>query len=324
MQDCCLDARVDTCHSSTEPESQPERGDDDKPSEPDGEALWEETPVTLCIAAACEESGEPRIVTCTDWKAENPLGTADTADKFRKLRTGWIALMAGKRSRTREFADVFERHLRNKEITRDNALTVMKDGAWIHANSLREEYCHIRWGMDYGEFREWCTKLSPVIAKSYLDELKSIRFGASLIVAGFVLSEEGKPEPLICHISQQESEIRIEEEFAAIGEGRVVAIPPLLRREYDSDVPLAKAVYMVYEAKRLAEIIGSVGESTSVDVLYPDGTLKSFTDEAYNYYDGLLKDFGPKSRITNVEFKKGFLRPFDEDESEKGKKKKSR
>jgi len=91
-----------------------------------------------------------------------------------------------------------------------------------------------------------------------------------------------------------------------------------LRREYDwEETSLSKAIYYLYEAKTLAEIIDSVGASTSIDILYPDGTLKSLKKEGYDYYEELLKEFGPKPRVTNVDWKDEYLGPFEDEEKKK-------
>lgn len=128
--------------------------------------------------------------------------------------------------------------------------------------------------------------------------------------------DDGDPCPLIFKMTQATSEVTHEEHFGAIGEGVSVAVPPLLRREYDwEETSLGKAIYYLYEAKTLAEIIDSVGPSTSLDVLYPSGELKSATNAGYDYCDELLKKFGPKPRVTGIEWKDEYLGPF-EDESE--------
>jgi hypothetical protein len=61
--------------------------------------------------------------------------------------------------------------------------------------------------------------------------------------------------------------------------------------------------------------IDSVGPSTSLDVLYPNGELKSVTKSGYDYFDDLLRRFGPKPKATGVKLREEYLGPF-EDESE--------
>jgi len=278
----------------------------------DIEELVGGTRMTLCIAAACVEKKEPRIVTCIDWKATTTFGSSETFDKFQKLGKGWIALMAGKASRARELTSAISRVLKTQEITASNLRDVVTIGAATHGRNLKEEYCLMRLGMNYDKFLEW-TKENQTIAEPYMDQITSLKLGASVLVAGFVNDEEGKPHPAICKVSQQSSEVTIETHFGAIGEGASIAIPPLLRREYDwEETQLGKAIYYLYEAKTLAEIMDSVGPATSVDVLYPDGELKSLMDAGYDYCGDLLKQFGPKPRVTGVAWKDEYLGPFED------------
>lgn len=272
--------------------------------------------MTLCIAGACTEKKEPRIISCTDWKATTPFGSSQTFDKFHVLKPGWIALVAGKASRAKEMVAAITKVFKDdKDITADSAIPLVKVAIALHAQNLRAEYCGFRFGMTYEDFQKWCREVNPVLAKPYVDELTQIKFGASLLVAGFVKGEKGKPCPLICKVSNQTSEVTLEGHFGAIGEGVSIAVPPLLRREYDwEETSLPRAIYYLYEAKTLAEIIDSVGPSTSIDVLYPDGTLRSLETEGYKYYDDLLKQFGPKPRVTGIEWNDSYLGPFDADE----------
>jgi hypothetical protein len=51
--------------------------------------------MTVCIAAVCQQSGEPRIVICADTRLESPgVGAADSMLKMLPLGYGWIALLA--------------------------------------------------------------------------------------------------------------------------------------------------------------------------------------------------------------------------------------
>lgn len=271
--------------------------------------------MTLCIAAACLEKKNPRIVTCTDWKATTELGSSDAFDKFKRLRPGWVALLAGKASRAKEMVAALSGVMnREGDVTSDNAVMLVKRAAAMHARNLKEEYCALRFGMDYEAFKEWCTKAQPALAKPYMDEVTQIKWGASLLVAGFVLDGKRESVPLILKMNQKTSEVTHEEHFGVIGEGFSVAVPPLLRRDYDwEETQIGKAIYYLYEAKMLAEIIDSVGPSTSIDVLYPNDEIRSLTDSGYDYCQELLKQFGPKPRVTGVRLKEEYLGPFEEE-----------
>jgi hypothetical protein len=287
-----------------------------EPTEENFEALAGGTRMTLCIAAACIDKKQPRIVTCTDWKSTTALGSSQTFDKFKKIKPGWVALVAGKASRAKEMVACVTEVLNSQDVTSANVVTLIKRAAATHARNLKEEWCAFRFGMDYARFQQWCKEVNPALAKPYVDELTSIKWGASLLVAGFVVDEDGDHVPIICKMAQQTSEVTVEEHFGAIGEGVSVAVPPLLRRDYDwEETTVGKAIYYLYEAKTLAEIIDSVGPSTSLDVVFPNGELKSVTTTGYDYCDELLKKFGPKPKATGIVLKSEYLGPF-EDESD--------
>jgi hypothetical protein len=282
------------------------------PDDEDFEAHVGGTRMTLCIAAGCIEKKKSRIVTCIDWKATTALGSTQTFDKFQRLNKGWIALMAGKASRSKELTSAISKVLSSQEITASNLRDLVTIGAATHGRNLKEEYCLMKLGMNYDKFLEW-TKDNQTLAEPYMDQIASLKLGASVLVAGFVKDDDGDDVPAICKVSQQSGEITIENHFGAIGEGASIAVPPLYRREYDwEETQLSKAIYYLYEAKTLAEILDSVGPATSIDVLYPDGELKSLTNTGYKYYDELLKQFGPKPKVTGVEWKDDYLGEFED------------
>jgi hypothetical protein len=68
-----------------------------------------------------------------------------------------------------------------------------------------------------------------------------------------------------------------------------------------------KALYEVYEAKTLSEIIGSVGDDTSLEVLDADGKIESSTRTGYKHLDKLFKEYGPKSTIRGLKLEKRFF-----------------
>ncbi len=74
--------------------------------------------MTLCMAAIADDDGEPRIVLCTDWKSESPLGVTETTDKMKWLqRPGWVVMKAGIDSHAGRMIRRFKAFFRDKEIT---------------------------------------------------------------------------------------------------------------------------------------------------------------------------------------------------------------
>src|ERR1700733_12858868 len=53
-------------------------------------------PVTVCIAAICQEISDPKIVLCADTKLDGSYaGSSDGNQKIGKLAFGWVDMMAG-------------------------------------------------------------------------------------------------------------------------------------------------------------------------------------------------------------------------------------
>jgi hypothetical protein len=267
-----------------------------------------EIPMTLCIAAIAEEEGDPRIVLCADWKSTSNLGATETADKMKWLqKPRWVVMRAGVSSHSTRMIRSFKAFFRDKEITDVNAADLIEEAVYEHARKLRERYSQMTMGMSYEKLQKWAVaapQLGPV--QEALGEIKKLRAECSLIIAGFTKSDK----PVICKIRQTASppfhEITIEDHFAAIGEGSGIATPSLYRREYDCNVPLEKAIYQIYEAKVLAETVSSVGDATSVDILYPKGRAASVNTKGHLYLEGLLKKYGPKPKIRKVNWERRY------------------
>ncbi len=261
------------------------------------EALWRHTPVTLCIAAACQYRNQPRIATCTDWKASSSLGSAETADKLRWLKApNWIALTAGDAAKAEALVRTYRGGLKDREITEANAHGFFSTIAIGHLMWLKNCYVRQKHGVSWKHFLEKGKKQFPesVLLNTHM-QVEAIDLGASLIVAGFI-KHGTTMKPLICKVSRSGA-VSISDHFEAIGEGLYVASPPLLQRQYDSNVSLIDAVYRLFEAKTLAEIVPSVGKDTSIDILYPTGELEQVSDRGYDMLESMFRKYGPKRNI---------------------------
>jgi 20S proteasome alpha/beta subunit len=256
------------------------------------------TPVTLCIAAACQYRNSQMIVTCTDWKSSSSFGATETADKLRWLKSpNWIALTAGGAADADGLVRSYRAGLKDKTITDSNAPELFSAVAVSRLDWLRNNYVQRTLGVDYKHLREKGKKEFPesVWLDTYL-HAKQINLGASLIVAGFV-PFRSSAKPLICKVDRS-GEVAVSDHFEMIGEGRYVALPPILQRQYSSSVTLMDAVYRLYEAKTLAEIVPSVGEDTSIDVLFPNGQMCQIKSrQGYDMLDRMVRKHGPKKRI---------------------------
>jgi 20S proteasome alpha/beta subunit len=270
------------------------------------------TPVTLCIAGACQYRNKPMIVTCTDWKVSSSFGASETADKLRWLKPpNWIALTAGGAASADALVRAYRAGLKDKPITEDNATQLFNEVAVGQMTWMKNNLVERLLGVTYEHLRLKGKKEFPesVLLDTYI-KLREVNLGASLIVAGFVPHQKSM-KPLICKIDRR-GEVTVTDHFEAIGEGRNVANPPLLRRQYTSDVSLMDAIYRLYEAKKLAEIVPSVGEDTSIDILFPTGEMQQLRDpHGFDVVEKMFRKYGPRLRIEKPAVKRQYFEELD-------------
>lgn len=248
---------------------------------------------------------------CSDWKAGSSLGSSQTADKLRWLKKPyWVALTAGRQNAIESLIRVYRRELATlSEITDVSAEQTFERIAKEQLVKAKSDCVERELGVTYEYFRTHPREFPPHIQAEIFTAVRKTNLGASLLVVGFFQPIRGSREPLIC-VVRPDASVSIAPDFGTIGEGYLVATPPLLRRDFDSTVSLRKALYQVYEAKTLAEIVNSVGEDTSLDVFYPDGSLKSVTKLGYDCLDRRLREYGPKRKISITRWKESYLQPF--------------
>jgi hypothetical protein len=94
-------------------------------------------------------------------------------------------------------------------------------------------------------------------------------------------------------------------------------------REQDYATSLMETIYAVYEAKTISEIVPGVGETVSIDVMYPDGTIMQMSDAGFERCQELWSRFGlrttdieAKAKAKWLEFKPEYLEPLDTPPSE--------
>jgi hypothetical protein len=292
-------------------------------------------PMTICIAAICQQdkdNDEKRIVLCHDWKSETEIGGSETSDKQRELPKGWVALMADTMYRCEELVAQYERHLRGLgEVLDDRQLfEEMKIPAANQKEVLANDYLRQMMGISYADLVSPVKTFPESIVEDRLNEVAQIQLRASLILAGFVSTQQSdNPEkekhPYLFVVEDSKDHqgvVRVEENFAAIGSGSYVAIPAMHQRAHEDDMSLMETIYTVLEAKRLSQVVPGVGQDTTLHVMYPDGSLKRWSNALYDRLDWLFDRLGPKLIITDkkskeyFEFKDEYLIPFDADEEE--------
>lgn len=241
--------------------------------------------VTVCIAAACQEDGEPRIVLCSDTRLdEGEWGATDMTPKFDIIGRGWAAQWA-------------ERPDSSKEL-------IQRIKEWFRAVERFQTVHSVLMALNraVGEFRD-----SPLCTPGC----------CHLIVTGFV---GGKP--VIAVIQDNEKRrlsVRLAESFAVIGSGSTIATVILNCRQYHWSNFAENAVYMVYEAKRWSEQSSGVGPYTVVLIHSPgaedspDRAMVEIVSEVgNNMLEAIFQAVGLRPRLNIKPFPKGFLTSSEE------------
>jgi hypothetical protein len=221
-------------------------------------------------------------------------------------KPNWVALTAGNKTMADALVRTCRAAVASETLTEDTILPILERVARKLLVARKDAYVFATLGVTYADFlSRTSTQFPESVVSATFSEIRKMRIEASLIVAGFV--PKGKSaKPLICKIDVN-GDVSISDHFECSGEGQRVASPALLRREYNSNVSLMDAAYRLYEAKTLAEVFSSVSDDTSVDVLYPDGTLEQFSNAGHVKLGAMFKRFGPKKTIKFPELAKRYF-----------------
>ena len=261
--------------------------------------------MTLCIAAACLDGDDKKIVLCTDWKEEaEGIGSSETADKLKFVKAGWVALVSGEASPTEALIFLYRNRLKDADLTEGNVYDSLKNPIHERKALLADDYTRQVLGITYGDFINNGKGTFPEdFFRQHLYEIERIRLGTSLIICGFIekydyVNEIAEKHPLLITIdddtSQRQDIFSLELDFAAIGSGASSALAALFNREQSSDTSLLHTIYFLYEANRLSEKVPGVGEQVSIEVLDADGNIQSLSEEGYDKCDELFRRFGPR------------------------------
>jgi hypothetical protein len=193
-------------------------------------------PVTVCIAAACQENGEPRIVVCADTRLDSSyVGSTDGNLKIGKLAYGWLGLLSGA-----DFMGARDIHDRIKT-------SLLAKGPPADREKLYD--------------------LLKRAGKSYLKSSLNSKLQIDLIIAGFIGGKQ-----CIATLSVSDSAdptVFLAPAYKAVGSGGSIAEMFLNIRDCNPEDPLARVRYVVYEAKKYSEKASGVGPETKLTVIAP-------------------------------------------------------
>lgn len=224
--------------------------------------------MTICIAAICEVNNDPKIVLCSDWKLSSALGSAETGFKQRAIGKLWISLFSGDVSAARALIILFKKHLQpTNKLDETSVVQFVRAALNERKSDLANELSQGRFALSYDNLLKFDKEQLPSDKyNAAIADIAAIKLGAEFIIAGYAGSL-----PILVETDEY-CRAAIKEHFAAVGEGRYLAHSVLLHRSHEEISRLGRALYCVYEAKRFAERIPSVGPATSIIVLHVDKT----------------------------------------------------
>jgi hypothetical protein len=179
-------------------------------------------------------------------------------------------------------------------IDETNVCQMLRDALNDRKREKIEELVQGRYGLSYEVFlKVGKTNLPEAEFRITMSEISNVRLGACCLIGGFV---EGIPTILQ---SDENCAVSIREHFAAIGEGAHLATAMMLHRGHHEVDPLERALYDVYEAKKLAENVTSVGKGTAITVMYNDdrwNMVSIHNDIVAAIFERKYRQYGPQRR----------------------------
>jgi hypothetical protein len=262
-------------------------------------AEWErirsyaEREMTICIAAGCNGSreGGTKIILCTDWRVSGPLGSAETAHKQPSLPKGWVCLTAGDPREINAIIPLFWNAFEQADVVDEtNVGRLIEECLRTRLAQKRDALSHSRFSKPYKEVYDTGKEKLPLLDFStFVADISAVHLDAEFIITGFYNEDEFLIQ------TNQRGELSYPNHFACIGEGSYLAHASLMRREFSSVRDFGPALYEIYEAKKAAESVTSVGPGTLLSVIESDGSKRAFNlDKVEEFLDGLYQKYGPK------------------------------
>lgn len=255
--------------------------------------------MTVCTAASCDDKGEDKVVICTDKRSGSALGSSETAFKNLELKHGWRCLTSGSEADINSLVRLYEVHFSDsKNLTHAKIESIIKYPLHERKRHIADDYIQNRFAMSYAEFiNSGKEKLPSDLFNDALQKIDAIPLGAELIIVGFLGSVSE------IYSTETNGRTQLATHFAIVGEGEYVASSSLLRRKQHNWTSLECTIYNLYEAKRAAETVGSVGRETDISILSKDGSLQYTSFGLDAQLKEMYKKYGPKPLPEQLKYK---------------------
>lgn len=253
---------------------------------------WE-IDMTLCIAAVAYGYEPPhvqRIAICADWQTASPQGSSETTPKLRGLGQNWYCLTAGSMVAIPTIHRMLKTKFSGVKIDEVTLRPTLCEVVEQYKQSLAQEFISTRFAMSLEEFKvTGKERLPPEIHGAAWRQITEMKIGAEFIILGFI---EGSPT--LCKI-EDDGRVTYREQYATIGDGGPLAMTSLLQRRQRESDTIHETLYNLYEAKKYAETLPSVGrKETTLGFIEADGKLHYLRSTNAHVYAELYDAYGPK------------------------------
>ena len=258
--------------------------------------------MTVCVGALCRDGDDPCIVLCCDTRiGVQDFGSSDGGYKFDVIRPGIAAMMAGGFSRAKELVMRYQQFLGDETLTPMNVLDRFRYPPQRQKTLLVDEYFRLRWSVTRQEYLDGILGQLPEGDRARIAaDVENISLQASLVIATFV---EG--EPFLLTVQDNGTVLR-DHDFTVIGSGYAIAYPALCQRQCNPEFSLPRALYAVYEAKKLSEVETTVGPNTQIWVMTKNGT-RTILQQKMRLLDRMVGRFGPRRMPRGLELPDGLF-----------------
>lgn len=289
--------------------------------------------MTLCIAAECWQGKVPCVAMLTDTRSERgglfqELVGSEDADKFRTIGP-MTALISGIPTDGDELLTLCEEAVRTFSVSvpvEESDLVITKFLSDLRAAAVKrkkvmvEHHLDMTINMSYDNFVErHRTEFHESHSRDIWNQIHhTVDLGADLLLCGF-----SGDDSLIVRLDRY-GKTHWEDNYSAIGIGSDIAQAFLCQRDWmteDQDLlELPDCLYRIYEAKRAAQKNRHVGETTSFQVLMPEGKRSDITDECFQEFKAMYEK---RLTLEQFKFEKDILKPWDEEDEAVGEGQKS-
>ena len=247
--------------------------------------------MTICIAAVCRTDPEPGIVLCTDGKSGNVLGSHEEVLKDRDMPCGWRCLTSGSDDEIYGLLPLFRREIGKLVplIDETNIKPAIEESLRARKAQKADAYTMTKWGLSFEQFRRARNDFPESEFRTDMETIGRDMINADCLLAGFL--SDGAPMLLQAHGTFG---VAIRENYAVAGSGSELAQSVMQHREYYESASITEALYKVYEAKRYAERVATVGKRTFLSVIKVGEPIRAVSDQGYAYLTTQFERFGPQ------------------------------